>query len=268
MTETMGGHGAADTTGQDSVGQVPAGEVFTRTAVTVIMAVIAMVAFAFSFGNIWALGLHLGVSPWISPLVGPAVDLSVVGLLVAIRYLSVRGVEPQRLRLARFLLVFTGAITLTLNTAEPVTQGAFGRAAFDAVGPVLLIGWAEVGPGLLRLIHGVRTAPSLAEPDRLASERPLESARSSARGDRGSASGSANGRSSRRLRPQRQERDLLAEAQRIDADHRRRFRRPVSAETLRQQLRISSARARQLVRDVRSDPRQNTEGPAVTLTGG
>ncbi|MBV9380395.1 MAG: hypothetical protein JOY82_18820 [Streptosporangiaceae bacterium] len=29
---------------------------------------IAMLTFAFSFGNIWALGARLGVSPWIAPL--------------------------------------------------------------------------------------------------------------------------------------------------------------------------------------------------------
>ncbi|MGW7008515.1 hypothetical protein ACWGCW_38490 [Streptomyces sp. NPDC054933] len=31
-----------------------------------------------------------------------------------------------------------------------------GKAAFDAVGPLLLIGWAEMGPGLLQAISGVR----------------------------------------------------------------------------------------------------------------
>lgn len=61
------------------------GEKVTRAAVTAILALIAMLTFAFSFGNIWALGRRLGVSPSIAPLAGPAVDLSVVGLLVAVR---------------------------------------------------------------------------------------------------------------------------------------------------------------------------------------
>ncbi|SMD27415.1 hypothetical protein SAMN05661093_11022 [Kibdelosporangium aridum] len=30
--------------------------------------------------------------------------------------------------------------------------GEYGKAAFDAVGPLLLIGWAEVGPGFLQAI--------------------------------------------------------------------------------------------------------------------
>ncbi len=41
-----------------------------------------------------------------------------------------------------------------------------GARAFDAVGPLLLIGWAEVGPGLLRHIHSVRL------PDPARSGRP------------------------------------------------------------------------------------------------
>jgi hypothetical protein len=33
---------------------------------------------------------------------------------------------------------------LALDVTEPLIVGAYGRAAFDAVGPRLLIGWAEV----------------------------------------------------------------------------------------------------------------------------
>jgi len=77
------------------------GERVTLAAVTAILALIALLTFAFSFGNIWALGLRLGISGWIAPLVGPAADLSVVGLLIAVRYLSLRGVEGHKLRLAR-----------------------------------------------------------------------------------------------------------------------------------------------------------------------
>jgi hypothetical protein len=33
-----------------------------------------------------------------------------------------------------------------------------GKAVFDAVGPMLLIGWAEVGPGLLQAIGGAPAA--------------------------------------------------------------------------------------------------------------
>jgi hypothetical protein len=39
-----------------------------------------------------------------------------------------------------------------LNVADPLVTGDYGKAAFDAVGPLLLIGWAEVGPDLLRAL--------------------------------------------------------------------------------------------------------------------
>ncbi|MDX8034033.1 hypothetical protein SK803_27765 [Lentzea sp. BCCO 10_0856] len=43
-------------------------------------------------------------------------------------------------------------MTLALNVADPLLSDDYGKAAFDAVGPVLLIGWAEVGPGMLQSI--------------------------------------------------------------------------------------------------------------------
>ncbi|MGW1157653.1 DUF2637 domain-containing protein [Streptomyces sp. NPDC002519] len=90
----------------------------TQRTVTVVMGIIAALAFVFSFGNVWALALRLGVPAPIAPLIAPVVDLSVVGLLVALRY---------------------------------------GRAAVDAVAPVLLLGWGAVGPQLLRSFHTVAT---------------------------------------------------------------------------------------------------------------
>ncbi|ONH32530.1 hypothetical protein BL254_21420 [Protofrankia sp. BMG5.30] len=43
-----------------------------------IGAVVAL-SFLFAFGNVWALGIRLGVSAYVAPLVAPAVDLSVIG---------------------------------------------------------------------------------------------------------------------------------------------------------------------------------------------
>lgn len=43
-------------------------------------------------------------------------------------------------------------VTLALNVADPIVAGEYGNAAFDAVGPLLLIGWAEVGSGFLQAI--------------------------------------------------------------------------------------------------------------------
>ncbi|SEE82579.1 hypothetical protein SAMN05216489_08483 [Streptomyces sp. 3213] len=54
-------------------------------AVTAITGVVVGLAFLFGFGNVWTLALRLGVSGWVAPLVAPAVDLSVLALLLAIR---------------------------------------------------------------------------------------------------------------------------------------------------------------------------------------
>jgi hypothetical protein len=40
-----------------------AGEVFTRRVITVVLAAITALTFAFGFGNVWALGRSLGVPP-------------------------------------------------------------------------------------------------------------------------------------------------------------------------------------------------------------
>ena len=50
-------------------------------AVTVIMAVVIGLTFLFGFGNVLNLALRLGVPTWVAPLVAPAVDLSILGLL-------------------------------------------------------------------------------------------------------------------------------------------------------------------------------------------
>ncbi|KEZ35409.1 hypothetical protein CEDDRAFT_03248 [Frankia sp. CeD] len=112
------------------------------TLVTVIMVVVVGLTFAFGFGNVFQLGLRLGVPVWVAPLVAPAVDLSVVGLLLGTRQLAVQGAPPELLHPARRLLVFSSVVTLALNVAEPVIAGQYGKAAFDA-GPALLIGFSS-----------------------------------------------------------------------------------------------------------------------------
>lgn len=128
-------------------------ERFTRRIVTVVMAVIAALAFVFSFGNVWALALRLGVPHPIAPLIAPMVDLSVVGLLVALRFLALRGVPKAELRAGTRLLHLCGLLTLALNTAEPLLAGRYGRACLDTVAPLLLLGWGHVGPAFLAQFH-------------------------------------------------------------------------------------------------------------------
>lgn len=76
--------------------QAPAqpGEALTRRAITAVTAAIVLMTFAFSLGNVTQLCLNLGITAWIAWLVGPAVDLSVVGLLTEMRFLSLHGYTP------------------------------------------------------------------------------------------------------------------------------------------------------------------------------
>ncbi|GAB7109519.1 hypothetical protein JCM4814A_78330 [Streptomyces phaeofaciens JCM 4814] len=127
----------------------------TQRTITAVMIVIAALAFVFSFGNVWSLALRLGVPAPIAPLIAPMVDLSVVGLLVALRYLSLRGLPAEQMTAANRLMHFSGLLTLALNVAEPIVAGHYGRAAVDAVAPLLLLGWGAVGPQLLRAFHTV-----------------------------------------------------------------------------------------------------------------
>ncbi|TCO59247.1 hypothetical protein [Actinocrispum wychmicini] len=54
--------------------------------VSAIMGVAVGLTFLFGFGNVLNLALRLGVPVWIAPLIAPALDLSVLGLLRAVRF--------------------------------------------------------------------------------------------------------------------------------------------------------------------------------------
>jgi hypothetical protein len=252
------------------------GEVFTRRVITIVLALITVLTFAFGFGNVWALGRSLGVPAFVAPLVGPAVDLSVAGLLIGVRHLSMAGMSRDQLRPARVLLMACGAATLALNITGPVAAGAYGRAAFDSVGPGLLIGWAETGPGLLRCLYATRPGRPLPAPGHgqarvMPADEAVPGTAASVPARTGAHSGSANGDASRPRARQVGRGDaagleeLLPRARQIDSEHRLRHNRPVSAETLRKQMRIGSMRARALVqqiRDAQDPPAQMTDSPS------
>ena len=50
------------------------------------------------------------------------------------------------MKAATRLMHISGLLTLALNVAEPLAAGHYGRAAVDAVAPLLLLGWGTVGP--------------------------------------------------------------------------------------------------------------------------
>jgi hypothetical protein len=212
-----------------------AGEALTRRAITVITAAIVVMTFAFSLGNVTRLCLDLGITAWIAWLVGPAVDLSVVGLLTGVRFLSLHGYTDEQLRKPRRMLRFCGILTLALNIAGALGHRQYGTALVDAVGPALLIGWSEVGPWLLRQIFAVCSPAALAEPEGVRPAPP----------------------------PQVLPGALLARARELDAEHRLATGRPISRDRLREQMRIGRDRASALVAAVRT--RADAEAGSASL---
>jgi hypothetical protein len=210
------------------------GEALTRRAVTLITASIVVLTFVFSLGNVTRLCLNLGITAWIAWLVGPAVDLSVVGLLTGMRFLSLHGYTDAQLGKLRRMLRFCGILTLALNTSGALGHRMFGTALVDAVGPALLIGWSEVGPWLLRQIYAVCSPIALAQRDlrlpvRLTSVLPS---------------------------------DLLTRARELDAKDRAATGRPISRDALRDQMRIGRDRAGAIIAVVRAEAAAKSEaGP-------
>jgi hypothetical protein len=219
-------------------------DIIVRT-VTVIMAAVVGLTFLFGFGNVLNLALRLGVPGWVAPLVAPAVDLSVVGLLLGTRHLAVHGATPEQLRPARRLLIFSSLVALALNTADPILAGQFGKAAFDAVGPLLLIGWAEVGPALLAAITTTpATQPSTQDEPAVdnVNDQPTHQT---------VPTETDNVEHLELHHPQRE--GLLDRARQEDRHHWREHQRPISAETLRRRLRIGARTSRDLVATIRSE---------------
>lgn len=237
-----------------------------RRTVTSVVFVIAALSFAFGFGNGWQLGLALGVSAWIAPLVAPAVDLSVVALLASVQLLRAYGVGGRLLG-PRLLLVLCGGITLALNTVSPILHGQLGRACFDAVGPVLLLGWSDVGPRLLGLLHSAvpdsgRSVPTRGDalgngpagsvPERAANGADLISGLPI-----GDSAGTAVPSSVLVRDRERSEADgplaaLVARARQLDAEHRAKHGQPITRDKLRARLKISNALAGDVLRHVRT----------------
>ena len=88
--------------------------------------------------------ISLGIEGWIAWLIGPSADLSVIGLLLGVRHLASLGYDDEQLTKPRRLLTFCGLLTLALNTADAFTHGQYGTAAVEAIGPILLICWADL----------------------------------------------------------------------------------------------------------------------------
>lgn len=156
-------------------------------------------------------------------------------------------------------LKITSTVTLALNIAEPLISGHYGRAAFDAVGPLLLIGWAEVGPGLLQAIQTTSRFPPFHPANRAEganqTQMPAAPGRTATQGRR-----KATDPASRQTKREARQQDLLHRARAEDVLHWQHHQRPISAETLRKRLRIGAETSRGLVAELRSSTRVALDG--------
>lgn len=133
-------------------------EKWIRGVVLFVIAVVPLLAFGFSFGNVGLLGVSLGIDPRIAFLTGPIVDLSVTGLIVAASYLSYVGHDERDLWPVHLMSGLCGVVMIALNCGQALRAHEWQRAGFDAVAPALLIGWGFLGPWLLRKLADARTA--------------------------------------------------------------------------------------------------------------
>jgi hypothetical protein len=245
------------------------GERFARRVVTGCAVLVVAACFGFSFGNVLALGRYLAVPEWVAWLVAPAVDLTVIGLIVGVRHLSLRGVAGRRLRPARLLLIAAGLATWALNTAHALfVRGHLGVVAYDSLAPLLLIGWAEVGPWFLRQFHlaaasavstpvpaGSAEAPATAGADRdqveRAGQRVVES---TADPRRGRAAAGVGPRRAAAARTAAGEQALVDRAGALNADHWQAHGRQISRDKLRAALGIGATRAERLLAALAAEP--------------
>lgn len=251
-------------TGADVAPSYLPGEDLTRRAVTVITVLIALFSFAFSLGNVTTLALYLGIPDYIAWLIGPSVDLSVLGLLIGLRYLALRGCSDEELRKPRCLMLFSGLLTLALNVAQSVAAHRYGTALVDAVGPSLLIGWGETGPWLLRKIYATRPNPSYDSANEQRDERLASAAVVREDGARHIASdrraaptieidGASPADNEHQPRSWTAPEELLAMARTLNAEHMMKTGRPISRDNLRAELCIGRDRATSIVKTLRAE---------------
>jgi hypothetical protein len=139
-----------------------------------------LVSFLFSFGNVRALSIYLGLPGYIQPLTSPAVDTTVVGLIIVIQWLATAGATKEQLKPLNNLLIGAGVMMMVANCAPSVILGwlattdeaagkLYGKAVIEAFTPALLICWAHVGPYAVRLFVEIRQ--KLADRIRVEGER-------------------------------------------------------------------------------------------------
>ena len=142
----------------------------TFVIVGAVLGIVPLLLFFFSFGNVGLLGTSLGVDHWIAFLTGPAVDLAVAGCVIASSYLSTRGWTERQLWPLHTAATVCGLVMILLNTGGAVYSTRWRLAAFDSVGPLMLVGWGLLAPWLWRNLtearRGATVRPSTVHRDR------------------------------------------------------------------------------------------------------
>lgn len=122
------------------------------------------------------------------------------------------------------------------------------------MGPLLLVGWTEVGPGLLRAIQQTEPPGVPQKVAHLADDNAVEStvARRPQTTTLRPSEGVVGGVEQLVTASDDGCDHMLARACELDAEHWSKYRRPIAADTLRKRLRVGSQRARVLTRSVRA----------------
>jgi Protein of unknown function (DUF2637) len=232
---------------------------WTTTGSVVLLAAIAAMV---SYRHMHTLTLAHGESAWTAALIPLSVDGMIIASSMTLLADSRTGGPGGRLPWALLAVGSAASLLANMAVAEPTVYGRV-IAAWPSFA---LIGAYEL---LMRQIRGaanrlaVDSRAGTAQAAEKASGRPVDRPVPASDGASGE-SGRVGVRSAGgRRRPRRFDADLLARAHRLDADHRARYDRPASAETLRVQLQVgaSSARAlKDLLRGRVADGRDATGG--------
>jgi hypothetical protein len=202
------------------------------------------------------LALEHGETAWTAALIPLSVDGMIVASSMSLLLDSRRGIRSGPLPWALLLIGSTASLAANVAVAEPTLYGRV-IAAWPSLA---LIGAYEL---LMRQIRLGGTGKPTAVANTATQQRVPDN-----KVDRtGLRKAAAAGSAPRRRRADAEviaDGDLLRQARRLDAQHWATHRRPASAETLRRELGIGMARARQLrdqVRTAQSTTRTTASDP-------
>jgi hypothetical protein len=227
----------------------------TTTASVVLLAGIAAIV---SYRHMHTLALQHGETVWTAALIPLSVDGMIVASSMSLLLDSRRGTRSGHLPWALLMIGSTASLAANVAVAEPTLYGRV-IAAWPSLA---LIGAYELLMRQIRL-NTADAGTTGSEPGAV-QQSPVKTTIGAARGSSGAApaAGPVARLGGVRSGSPAADGDLLREALRLDAENWTRHRRPVSAETLRTQLGIGMARARQLRDQIRSAHR-SPHVPAV-----